>query len=229
MIAMKTAMEGIIAVFAICAFLASCGIAAAASDTTNDKVIHASGTGTVIGTPDRAQISFSIQTENADVKAAQQANALQMNKVVDALVAAGIPKDALKTTGYSIYPVYEDSKGPFDTRKVKTYQVTNTLTVTLHEVSKAGDVIDIAVANGINQASSIHFLLSDEQSQALMTQALAKAVERARADADTVARALNVTITDTKSCEITGGYSPVLYENYAVGASLAKSAAPTPI
>ena len=86
------------------------------------------------------------------------------HKVIDALVAIGIPRDALKTTGYNIYPVYEDTTKPILDQKVRTYQVTNTLTVTLHDVSKTGDVIDVAVANGINQASSIQFLLSDEQS-----------------------------------------------------------------
>ncbi len=53
------------------------------------------------------------------MKIAQQANAVQMTKVIDALVAAGIPRDALKTTGYNIYPVYEDySKVLFD-QKIK--------------------------------------------------------------------------------------------------------------
>ncbi|MDP3565016.1 MAG: SIMPL domain-containing protein, partial [Methanoregula sp.] len=135
--------------------------------SSTDKVIHAYGTGNVIGTPDRAQVTFSVETENADVKIAQQDNAQRMAKVIDALVAIGIPKDALKTTGYNIYPVYDDyTKSVFD-QKIRTYRVTNTLTVTLHDVSKTGDVIDVAVANGINMANSIQFLLSDEQSQVL--------------------------------------------------------------
>ena len=33
-----------------------------------------------------------------------------MTTVMNALTAAGIPKDALKTTGYNIYPVYDDIK-----------------------------------------------------------------------------------------------------------------------
>jgi len=208
------------------------GFAAAASiDTTNDKVIQASGTGNVIGTPDRAQVTFSIETENADVKIAQQDNAQRMTKVIDALVAIGIPRDALKTTGYNIYPVYEDSTKSILDQKVRTYRVTNTLTVTLHDVSKTGDVIDVAVANGINQASSIQFLLSDEQSQVLRTDALKNAVARARADADTVAAAMGTNITGVQSSDISGGYSPVLFENYQyqAGNALMKSAAPTPI
>lgn len=209
--------------------MALVGGAAAADDTSNANVIHATGTGNIIGTPDRAQVTFSVQTENADVKIAQAENAQKMNNVVNALVSSGIPRDALKTTGYNIYPVYDDVKTPFE-QKVKTYRVTNTLTVTLHDVTKTGDVIDVAVANGINQADSIQFMLSDEQSQVLRTQALQKAVVRARADADTVATAMGTNITGVKNADITGSYSPVLYQNYQYdGAAMKSAAAPTPI
>jgi uncharacterized protein YggE len=220
----------IIAILLILAVAAVGAVSAASDSTDNDKVIHSTGTGTVIGTPDRAQVTFSVQTENTDVKQAQADNALQMNKVIDALVASGIPRDALKTTGYNIYPIYEDSKGIL-APKIKTYQVTNTLTVTLHDVSKTGEVIDIAVANGINQANSIQFMLSDAQSQVLRTQALKDAVTRARSDADTVAGAMGTAITGVKNADISAGYMPVLFQNYqydSVGSSM-RSAAPTPV
>jgi uncharacterized protein YggE len=204
-------------------------VLAASTDTAVANVIHASGSGNVIGTPDRAQVTFSVVTENPDVRTAQQANAVQMKLVIDALGAAGLPKDALKTTGYNIYPLYDDiSKSPFE-QKIRTYQVTNTLTVTLHDVNRTGEVIDIAVKNGINQASSIQFMLSDEQSQTLRTEALKKAVSGARADADTVAGALGTTILGVQSVDISGGYSPVLFENYKVDNAVSAPTSPTPI
>jgi uncharacterized protein len=219
----------------ICAILAlilvaAIGTVSAAQDSTMDKVIHAAGSGTVTGTPDRAQITFSVQTQNPDVKVAQTDNADQMAKVINAITGAGIPKDSLKTSGYSISPVYDDSTGGILNPKVKTYQVTNTLTVTLSDVSRTGEIIDIAVANGVNQADSIQFMLSEAQAQALRGDALRKAVANARADADTVAGALGVNITGMGTVDITQSYTPVVYANYqmdAVGA--AKSAAPTPI
>jgi uncharacterized protein len=218
------------AIFLILVMAAVGTVSAATDSTDNDKVIHSTGTGNIIGTPDRAQVTFSVQTENTDVKQAQADNAVKMNEVIDALVNSGIPRDGLKTTGYNIYPVYEESSGILTT-KIKTYRVTNTLTVTLHDVSKTGEVIDIAVANGINQAESIQFMMSDEQSQVLRTQALQKAVSRARSDADTVAAAMGTTITGVKNADISAGYSPVLFQNYqydTVGAAM-KSSTPTPV
>ena len=216
-------------VIVIVAMTCVVSVLAASTDTCDEKVIHATGSGNIIGTPDRAQVTFAVESENPDVKTAQQANAVQMTKVIDALVATGLPKDALKTTGYNIYPVYDDSSKPLLEQKIRTYRVTNTLTVTLHDVNRTGEVIDIAVANGINQASSIQFMLSDEQSQVLRTEALKKAVSRARADADTVAGALGTVILDVKSVDISGGYAPVLFENYNALDATTKSVAPTPI
>jgi len=215
---MKHKFTTFIAVLLILAILAIGN--AYAADTDNDSTIVASGTGSVIGIPDRAQISLAVETENPNVQTAQAENAARMTKVMDALIAAGIPKESFKTTGYYIYPVYEDSK-LYGLQKVKTYRVTNTLTVTLHDVSRTGEVIDIGVANGINQASSIQFLLSDEQSQVLRTQALKEATERAAADAQTVADALGVSITSVKSAQISGGYTPVRFQNYSMEDSIA--------
>lgn len=205
-------------------------VAAASTDSQTDKVIHAAGSGNVIGTPDRAQVTLSVQTENTDVKAAQEENAVKMNKVIDALMAAGIPRDALKTTGYNIYTVYDDSGSGILNPKVKSYQVTNTLTITLHDVNKAGEIIDIAVANGANQANSIQFMLSDAQALALRNEALQKAIANARADADAVAGAMGVSITGTGSVDIYQGYTPTVYSNYAEDSARgAKVAAATPI
>lgn len=209
------------------AVAALAGTASGALLGGDDREIHATGTGSVIGTPDRAQISLAIVSQNADVKVAQQENAARMNQVINAIVASGIPRDALKTTGYSIYPVYDYSDKNGSDQKIQSYRVTNTLTVTLHEVSKVGDVIDIGVANGVNEASSIQFMLSDDQAQALRTEALKEAVSRANADAQTVAAALGVSVGAVGNVEISQGYTPVLYHNYnAVDMKVAGAATP---
>jgi uncharacterized protein len=218
------------AILAVFMMAAVGSVAAASTDSVTNKVIQATGSGTVIGTPDRAQVTFSVQTENPDVKVAQADNARQMKKVIDSLIAAGYPEDSFKTTGYRISKVYDEStKGILDSN-VKMYQVTNTLTVTLHDVSKTGDVIDIAVANGANQADSIEFMLSDAQSLALRSEALKKAVANARADADAVAGAMGVNITGTGNVDIYQGYTPTVYSNYKSDSAMGTaSAVSTPI
>ena len=79
------------AIFLILVVAAVGAVSAASDSTDNDKVIHSTGTGNVIGTPDRAQVTFSVQTENTDVKQAQAENSAKMNTVIEALIASGIP------------------------------------------------------------------------------------------------------------------------------------------
>lgn len=223
----RFAMLASILVF--CAIVALAGIVSAQDTTTVENVIHATGTGTVTGSPDRVQISFSVETENPDVKKAQADNAARMSQMIDALVTSGISRDSMKTTGYTIYPVYPDNSGSILNPKVQTYQVTNTLQVTLNDVTRAGDVIDTSVGAGVNQVSSIQFMLSDGQAQSLRTSALKNAVANARVDATAVAGAMGVNITGTKNVDISQGYTPVVYDNSFASGALAKSAVPTPI
>jgi len=219
----------LIILLALCAIVACAGIVSAQAATApSEAIIHATGTGTVTGTPDRVQITFSVETENPDVKTAQTGNAALMDTVVNALVTAGVPRDSMKTTGYTISPVYQDPSNILNP-KIQTYQVTNTLQVTLDDVSRSGAVIDTAVANGVNQVSSIQFMLSDAQALSLRSDALKKAVANARADADTVAGALGVNITGSKDVDISQGFVPVVYDNSLASGAMAKTAVPTPI
>jgi uncharacterized protein YggE len=199
----------------------------AQADTEKDRVITTSATSEVPVTPDRAQISIGVQTQNADVKIAQQENAVKMNTLVTSLQKAGIDPRDLQTSGYSIYPVYEDSSLGFG-QKIKYYQVTNTLMVTVRDVNRTGEFIDIAVANGANQANGITFTVSDDLMRVARNEALQKAVGEARADADAVAAAVGVKILGVRDISVGGVSPPVVYDRYAASEMSAK-AVPTPI
>jgi len=130
------------------------GTVTAAED--NERTISTSGNAEILVAPDRALVTVSVVTENADVKVAQTDNARIMSTVAGSIEGLGIEKKDLKTTGYSIYPVYEDTKVPFG-QKVKYYRVTNSLQVTLKDITRTGEVIDTAVKSGANQVDSIEF------------------------------------------------------------------------
>jgi len=196
----------------------------------SDRVITTTAMAETMVTPDRAQVTVSVQTENADVKVAQAENARKMDEITRTLESAGIARIDIKTTGYSIYPVYDDS-GSLFRQKVRYYRVTNSLQVTVRDVSRTGEAIDIAVGAGANQVDSIIFMVSEDLEVATRADVLTKAVRKARGDADVVAGASGVTITGIKEISVGGYYSPVLYENTRVGAADMKTQAaiPTPI
>jgi uncharacterized protein YggE len=193
-----------------------------------EKTISVTGNGEIMATPDIAMISSGVQTQNRDVKVAQADNARIMDGVISALVAAGISREDIQTSGYSIYPVYDDNP-PFG-QKITTYQVTNTVQITVRDISRAGEILDITVANGANQVNSIYFKVSPEKEQALRVEVLTMAVREARADADVVALATGTTITGVQSVSVGSVYTPVFYDNrMAAGAAMKEAAVPTPI
>ena len=222
-------MRVLVAVLVLLGALCLVPAMAANGDTSTDvRTISTSATGEVYATPDRADVRLGVQTENADVMTAQQENAVIMNRVMDAILATGVPKENIQTSGYSVYPVYDQSSNIFG-QKVKYYQVTNTVQITLTDVGMTGEVIDAAVAAGANQVQNIAFSLSPEKEQSLRDQVITEAVTMTRADADAVAAALGVTITGVQDATVGGYYAPVSYRSVSGGAVDMASSVPTPV
>jgi hypothetical protein len=203
-------MRRLILLFIACMVIATAaigGATAAAEDTTKERLIHTSATGEVTTTADQAEISVSVQTENMDPKRAQAENAAIMADIIAALKGAGVAESDLKTTGFSMYPVYDES-GSIFAKNIKYYRVTNTLLITVKDITKTGELLDLTVANGANNVNGVTFTLSDEKQQALRDDALTEAVRLARADADTVAKAAGLTITGVREITTGGAYVP---------------------
>jgi hypothetical protein len=193
-------------------------------EESRDKLIHVSGTGKVTTTPDQAIIVLAVETENADVAVAQQQNAQKMDAVTNALKGAGIPAKDLRTTGYNIIPVTEQNDKPLATSRVKFYRVINNLEVRLSDVDRAGEMIDLAVANGANRVDRFSFTLSDAKQQQFRSEALTAAVKQARGDADAVAAAIGKTIVDVKEVNVGNNYVPMAYDNRYMGMEKAMGA-----
>jgi uncharacterized protein YggE len=210
--------------------LATLPVSAIAADTSlcPERTLSASGNGEIKVIPDIALINVGVMTENRDVQAAQTENAQIMDRLITSLMVAGIAREDIQTSGYSIYPVYDDTS-PLG-QKIKYYQVTNSVQITIRDLTRAGKIVDLAVANGANQVNSISFMLSEEKEQATRAEALTMAVKNARADADTVALATGTTITGVQSITIGSVYVPIVYDNrYMSSGEVKTTTAPTPI
>lgn len=224
----KAALLGI-ALMVLCAAVIG-SVTAQLPQESKDKLIHVSGTGKVTTTPDEAVVVFAVETENADVKTAQQQNAERMDAVVNALKKAGIPEKDIRTAGYNIIPVTETDSRGLTTSKVKYYRVVNSLEVTMNDVNRAGEIVDLAVENGANKVNRFAFTLSDAKQQEFRSQALTAAVAQARGDADAVAAAIGKTILDVKEVNVGGSYVPMAYDTRYTGMEKAAgSAVATPL
>jgi hypothetical protein len=151
------------------------------AENTNPKTLSLSGTGKVTVKANQAIIVLGVFTEAKNADWAVQENALKMTDVVSALKALGIPEADIQTIGYNINPVYN-----WELRMTVGYQVTNTLQITLNDLSKIGAVIDKSSTAGANTISSVTFTVKDDDFAKYKLDAYAKAVADVKAKAKVI-------------------------------------------
>ena len=186
-------------------------------------VISVSGQGRADVAPDMAVVNIGIVTTGKTAQLAQAENAKVASDVTAALGQLGIFSKDIQTH-YTMSPVYE--KG--DYRKVAGYRASNTVTVTVNDVAKTGQVIDTALKSGATDVNGLSFGLKDARSVRNTT--LQMAVQDARSKADAIAAALGVKIVGIQNVKEHGGN----FARYEVAnARLAKldggAAADTPV
>jgi uncharacterized protein YggE len=165
--------------------------------------ISVTGRGEVKVSPDRATIQISVQTRATTAAQAAADNANKQQSVLAALRALGLGADQLSTVNYNVYPEqrYEQGKEPM----IVAYNVTNTILAEVRKLSQVGPVIDAALSHGANMITSLEFSASNTETA--RRTAIGTAIERARADAETAARAAHGSLGTLLEITI-GAYSP---------------------
>jgi uncharacterized protein YggE len=196
-----------ITVFLLAGLVVSTGLASAefwgldAPKIQQKKVITVSGHGTVDTHPDEAVLRLAVLTQAEDAKNASDENVEKMAAVLAALYGIGISEDDAVTSGYRVWPQYSWRD---DERQLTGFQVRNSLTVTVMDIEKIGDVIDAALQAGANEINDVTFTVSDERQTELRDEAIADAVKKAKADAVSVAHAMDVQIVGPIDISTTG-------------------------
>jgi uncharacterized protein len=155
---------------------------AAAADPAGTLSVQ--GTATVSTIPDRAQISFGVESQAATARAALAANATEMRRVIAALKSAGAAD--IRTQSVWLSSRYGNDN------VVVGYVAQNTVSATVEDVARAGATIDAAVEAGANQIYGPSLSTTDQAE--LYRQALKAAVADARARAEALALAAGATI-----------------------------------
>ena len=148
--------------------------------------IVVSGVGETRVTPDRAVISIGVYSRATTAAAAARENARKQAAIIDTLRALGIPRDQISTTQFNVSP--EMRHIPQSGRnEITGYSVSNTVRVEVRQLDQVATVIDATLAKGANQINSLDFIVvnADEPRRRALTQA----IERARLDAEAMARA----------------------------------------
>jgi uncharacterized protein len=187
--------------------------------------IRVVGEAVVNARPDQAQIDVGVVTQGQTAKAAATQNAQRLDAVLAELRRVLGANANIKTVNYALNPNYNyPREGGKPT--ISGYTATNTVRVTLDDLTAVGKVVDTVTQSGANQIYRLVFSLKDEQ--AVQAQALREAATKARARAEALAAALNVGIVRVLSAvENTGGVVPLEHrELMARDAAVAKVETP---
>ena len=206
-------IAGIVAVAALVAVVSLPGPASSAAAEAGGITVQ--GSAAVVSVPDRAELSFGVESQGQTAKAALAANAAEMRRVIAAVKAAG--GTDVKTQSVSLSPRYGEQN------QVQAFVATNTVSATVKDVGRAGSLIDAAVDAGANQVYGPSLSRADQGQ--LYRKALEAAVADARASAQAVASASGLALGRITAVVEGGGSAP---QPFAV-ADKAMEAGSTPI
>jgi uncharacterized protein YggE len=195
--------------------------AVTAGSTTRVMV---SGDSIVQAQPDTAILTLSVVTQARRALDAQQENANRSDAVVKALKTAAGSGAEVKTSGYSLQPqrIYKEGQPP----TITGYEARNTVTVTLSDLTRVGQLIDAASQVGANDISGIAFTLREDR--AARNEALRQATREAVDKAQVIANALGGRVVRIIEVQEEGTIRPVpVYET--MDRYKTASAAATPI
>ncbi|WP_292056791.1 MULTISPECIES: SIMPL domain-containing protein [unclassified Brevundimonas] len=166
--------------------------------------LNLSAYGEVKVAPDQATINFGVVTEAPTAQEAMAQNAQQMTRVVAALRRAGIAERDIQTSGLNLSAQYDYQQN--EPPKLRGYQASNRVTVTIQDLTKVGTTADAVVAAGVNQIDGIGFGLKDPK--AAEDQARVLAVRALQDKARLYAQTLGVDLGPVRSLTEGGGYAP---------------------
>jgi hypothetical protein len=157
------------------------GLATACSSNSRParKTITVSASATIKAKPNLANFSFGMTSNGASASAAQSANSHAMRRVIAVIKKEGVASRDIQTQQVSVNSI-TDSNG-----NTTGYSASNSVSVDLHYVLKAGALITRVTAAGANLESGPTF--SQENTDLTYEKALNKALDKAHANAASMA------------------------------------------
>jgi uncharacterized protein YggE len=194
-------------------------------EISNDRWIEVSGEGSVRVSPDFARVTLGVTTTGKDAREAMAGNAKQANALVALIKAQGVAPADIQTSDMSISPVFSNQQpNQASPPAITGYSVSNSVTVTVRDISSLGALLDKAVAAGANGIYGIRF--GENDPSALLDKARPLAVADARRKAEIYSAVGGAKIGRLMELTEEAGARPVAF---AARAYAQAAAAPTPI
>jgi uncharacterized protein YggE len=173
----------LIVIVALVIIVGVAGVALGRSKSSAPGTISVTGSGSVMGAPDTVTVQLGVQTTAGTATLALRENNAKTNALIASLKRNGVKPKDMQTSGLDLYTNTNNAG------QVTGFSVDDTLTVTIHNIKKAGTAIDAAanaVGNGI-QLNGVTLSISNDSKY--LAAARAKAMHNARTAASEIASA----------------------------------------
>lgn len=159
-------------------------VAVAQESCMHPRMISVTGTAEMKVPPDEVQLTLGVDSHDKDLLVAKASNDQRIKKLMALAHAAGIEAKNIQTSALTMGPEYTEEKIP----KLLGYQVSQTVAITLTDVSRYEDLMTGFLKVGVNRVDGIYFLVADPRKY--REDARLKAVRAAREKANKMAAEL---------------------------------------
>jgi uncharacterized protein YggE len=169
------------------------------------RTISVSGQGEIQAEPDRATVTLGVEARKPKMEEARA----EVQKTVDAALKLTrelkIDPKYVRATRVSVQPEYNWDNNARE-RHLIGYYVSRQIEIDLRDLDKLGQLLERSFDLGVNQVGDPQ--LDSSKRRQLEREALAKAVEDARLNADAVAKAAGVRLGAPRTIAANSGFTP---------------------
>jgi uncharacterized protein len=148
------------------------------------NTVYVGADGKFEAAPDTALLQFNISAQEETSKAAYDRASKAAEQIRQILRSNGLDPKAAEISFFSIQPVYDWKTAK---RKLLGYRVNSSVSLKLKDFAKIGPIVQALSDSDVTENQSVSYTL--ENMDAAKSKAVEDAYRRARASADTVARA----------------------------------------
>jgi hypothetical protein len=180
--------------------------AAAWAEETRPRTVNVTGAAEVSAEPDLARLTLGVESRQPTMAAARTDVATAVDRVLALCRDLKIDPKLVNATRVQVQPEYswneKDRK-----RHLLGYLVSRQVEVELRDLEKLGPLLERAVDAGVNQIGDP--MLDSSRRKELEREAMTKAVEDARLNAETLARAAGVKLGPVRTLSAAANAPPM--------------------
>jgi uncharacterized protein len=179
---------------------------AMAADEERPRIVAVAGQGEVQAEPDQAIVTLGVESRKPKLEDARAEVAKTVDAVLKLTRDLKIDQKYVRATRISVQPEYNWDPNAKE-RNLIGYFVSRQVEVDLRDLDKLGTLLEKATDLGVNQMGDPR--LESSKRRDLEREALGKAVQDARANAEAIAKAAGAKIGAARTISASSGFTPV--------------------